>query len=394
MKRDLYKDEARFKSWKKTALSDDEISSKNIEFIYDCVSDLEQGKNIGKGSKKGARSYKRLNTVRTKMYFIARELEKKGIDDFRKTTEQAIFDIFDGMRKGKINGKKYKSTGDYTKIFKTCWHWWMKVNRKKGIEIKDITEDLDNSVEEPDFTLFSKEDLEKMRKNQLSEDQLICTFVFDSLVRAPTELLSILVKYITVENNVVWLYIPDEISKSIGRNVDLVYCGQEILKYIKEKNLGPDDYLFNFSPGDFNKRMQEAAEKTFGDKLSNPIAKGLYKNCTLYDLRHSGSVHFRRLAQQTKKIDIDTLRQRGGWTDFRMLNYYTKFIHLKGEIGKDNLLLQEDRTEMQNEISELKQRLENYDKYLGPLISMAEKNNRLFNGAKIKVMKVKDNDEE
>ena len=63
---------------------------------------MEQGKNISRHTKKGARSYIRLNKSRQKIFFIAELLEKyKGVKDISKVSEDKIHSLFDDMRKGK-----------------------------------------------------------------------------------------------------------------------------------------------------------------------------------------------------------------------------------------------------------------------------------------------------
>lgn len=99
--------------------------------------------------------------------------------------------------------------------------------------------------------------------------------------------------------------------------------------------------------------MQKIAEQLFGNRISE--GGELYKNITLYDLRHSGAVHLRILAHKTKKISIDALRQRGGWVDFDMVNYYTRFLGLTGEIDKNDLLIEEDKSRLEKEINKLKE---------------------------------------
>ena len=56
------------------------------------------------------------------------------------------------------DGKTYKSIETTGKIFKAFWHWHQKVNRKKGIEIPDITVDLDTRAEKPEW-------VKKLRKS-------------------------------------------------------------------------------------------------------------------------------------------------------------------------------------------------------------------------------------
>ena len=74
---------------------------------------------------------------------LSKEFEQRfGLDDISKISEQQLFGYFTDMRNGIIkrkDGKNYRSPKHFVKDYKSFWHWWMKVNRKRGIEIKDIT---------------------------------------------------------------------------------------------------------------------------------------------------------------------------------------------------------------------------------------------------------------
>jgi len=69
------------------------------------------------------------------------------------------------MRSGEIKtreNKVYKSVQDYAKNFKAFWHWHQKVNRKKGIDIPDITVDLDTSGTKPDWVYLNEEQIREL----------------------------------------------------------------------------------------------------------------------------------------------------------------------------------------------------------------------------------------
>lgn len=180
------------------------------------------------------------------------------------------------------------------------------------------------------------------------------------MIRSPTELKSLRVKDIFQKKQAVWVNIPDEISKVMGRQLNLIYCGEEVLNYIKEKEKNPDNYLFEFNHLVFYKKMKKVARQVWGDRISHPKARGKFKDITLYDLRHSGAISLRiKIHENPEALSIDTLRERGGWKNFRMLDYYTKFIGLSGEIKKDKLLLEEDKTKLEKELEKLKSDREN-----------------------------------
>jgi site-specific recombinase XerD len=323
---------------------------------------METGTNISRKSKKGGRSYPRLNNLRQRLTQIMKMMQERGCSDITKVSEKKIAEFFKDMHEGEVkrnDGQKYLSVQDYVKIFKSFWNWWIKINRKKNrpISIPNIGEDLDGSREESPHFVYLEKDvfMNKYLPYFTKEEQLIQLFVYDSLIRSPTELKSFQVKDVFEKKDDVWINISDEISKVMGRQLNLIYCGQEILNYIKEKEKKPDDYLFEFSHLMLHKKMQKVAEQIWGDKISHPKAKGKFKDITLYDLRHSGAISLRiKIHENPEALSLDTLRERGGWKNYRMLDYYTKFIGLSGEIKKDKLKLEEDKTKLEKEIDKLK----------------------------------------
>jgi len=81
-------------------------------------------------------------------------------------------------------------------------------------------------------------------------------------------------------------------------------------------------------------------------------------------LRHSGAVHLRKLANQNGNISLDAIRQRGGWTNFKMLDYYTRCIGINGNISKNDLILEEDKSRIEKDLVEQKMLLEQTQKEL------------------------------
>jgi hypothetical protein len=97
--------------------------------------------------------------------FTLLRLQDRGIKDITKAKEEDLHQLYEDMRSGVLPnkfGKPYLSTGDYIKDIKTFWHWHMKLEKKKGNEIKDITEDLSTRGEKPKFVYFTQEEFEKM----------------------------------------------------------------------------------------------------------------------------------------------------------------------------------------------------------------------------------------
>lgn len=150
MKIDPYKHKERYLNWKeKVKQGIPKISKTNSGLILRYLNDMENGINISSTNIKGSRSYIRLNTLREKVIFFSKKFNLDKIIDIK---EEELIKFFSEMRNGKIkrqDGQNYKSISDYVKVFKAFWHWHMKVNRKNGDEIPDITIDLDARQEKP-----------------------------------------------------------------------------------------------------------------------------------------------------------------------------------------------------------------------------------------------------
>lgn len=366
-KLDVHGHEERYKHWKSTIIIDNDNSVKSIEddltkvnsdIFIKYLFDMEIGANVGKNAKKGPRGYLRLNTVRTRLKQIFRWLQKRGIDDVTTTTARQIMGLFNDIREGGIKtvkGEKYseRSNADYAEVFSSFFHWWIRINRKEGREVSDITEDLSKQKEESKFVWITKDEFEKMLPYFSEDEQVMLLFVFDSLIRAPTELMSLKVKDVFERDGNVWVNIPKEITKTgFSRTLNLLYSGEPLIKYIRRRDAGAIDYLFDFSYREMGKKIQQVAARIFKNRISQ--GGEYFNNMTLYDLRHSGAIHLRILAQKTKKISLDAIRQRGGWKDFDMLNYYTRFLGLTGEIDKNDLLIEQDKSQLEKEIEGLK----------------------------------------
>lgn len=356
-KKDLFNHEGRYKKWKEQAEENgiSGISPQNSKVLMAYIFDMEIGANVSSKGKKGARSYGRLNNLKQRMIQMARIIEKRSACDITTISEEELFSLFLDMRNGIIQkqmGGHYKSVVDYIKIFKAFWHWHMKVSKKEKIKVFDITEDLDTSVEEqPDFVHITKEQFDEYiefydpeEKLYFTEEEKTCLlFCYDSLTRSPTELFSLMIPNIYKKDEDTWTHIPGEISKTFGRHFNLLYSGEMILEHIKRKHLSPNDYLFDLSYNSLTRKMQKISVKKFGKGVADIRSGGRWEDITLYDLRHSGAIHLRILAKENPSmISLDAIRERGGWTDFKMLDYYTKRIGLDGHIPKISISTNEE----------------------------------------------------
>ncbi|MHC4158415.1 MAG: tyrosine-type recombinase/integrase [Planctomycetota bacterium] len=347
-------DEARYNNWLKEAkeIGIPNLTQNNSDLLIQHIEDMEAGRNISRKSKTGRRGYSTLNTRKSWLIVIFKNLEKRGIKDITEITERQIHDFFDDVKKGVVkqqNGKAYgKSIRDQIKAFRAFWNWYMKAQRKlynetngkKGMLVMDITEELSADKNGDNFVYFTLEQLKKMMPYFSEDEQVRLLFMFDTIIRSPTELMN--VKVSDLHDDFEQLTIRDEITKTYERTIKLLLCSDELKKYIKTNELKQDDYLFTFSPSNFNKKLKQVAEKVLGTGISKGGER--YDKISLYDFRHSGACHWRLGAYKTK---IDALMYRGGWSNLSTLNYYTKKIGMRDSIEKTDLLIDVDRTELE-----------------------------------------------
>ena len=372
MKIDVYGHKQRYERWKEEVVKTGEegLTKKNSDILIKYTFDMEVGANVSKSSQRGPRQPARLNNLRQRMAQIMRMLQDRGINDITKKDkdsmkklEKVLTKMWSDMQNGNIktkNGGAYKSVDTYQKVFKAFWNWFIKINKKEDIVLPNICEDWGVRKEEPKFVALSKSDLDKIVPYFTLDEQTIILFLFDSIIRAPTELMSLRVENITEKKGEVWVNVPDEVSKTFGRNFNLVFSGNAVEEYIKRNKLESQDNLFQFSPPLLNKKLQQVCKQVFGDKLSE--GGDYYKNITLYDFRHSGAIHFRPLVK-----NVDKLRHRGGWTNLKMINYYTKFLNMTGQIEKEDLLVEEDKSKLEQEMNLMKKEFEAMQKQMAQL---------------------------
>ncbi len=83
MKIDPYKHKERYLNWKKKTKKEiPKISEQNSDLILQYLNDMENGINISCVNKKGARSYIRLNALKTRMIFLFQQFIKSFINFF------------------------------------------------------------------------------------------------------------------------------------------------------------------------------------------------------------------------------------------------------------------------------------------------------------------------
>ena len=288
MKIDPYKNKEKFLKWKinYNCFKDADIGTRSGEILLQYLGDMEMGLNVSKDSKKGPRSYGRLISIKDKSRFIFKKTKELfGVEDITKVSEEEIHTLFSKMRNGELlrnDGKQYKSVGDYVKTFKAFWHWYQKVCKKKDKKIEDITIDLDTSQEKPKWVYLTEEEIRRLCDNVKFDYKVLIMFIFDSGIRAPTELVNVRVSDLSEDFSK--LDIRDEVSKTFGRKINLLLSKGLLKEYIKSKGLSGNDYVFDISAPCVNKYLKRACFRLFGDSVT--LAGKKYSEITMYDLRH------------------------------------------------------------------------------------------------------------
>jgi len=339
---DPYKHKQRYENWLKNR-SIKGVSKTNEKIVLKFIEDMSLGLNVSRGSKKGARTPIRLNTLRQRLAFVIKELEKRKIKDIKKVNAKQLHSLFEDMRSGKLPnrfGQPYKSTRDYVKIFKTFWHWYQRISKEK---IEDITIDLDTRGEKPKFIFFTEKDFDNILKTAKADLKPILALEFDTGMRV-TELVN--VKVSDFSNNFKELNIREETSKTFGRKIKLMLCSEQVKKYIEFMELTPQDFFCKITPPMINKELRAIGKKV----LTSEQIK--YKNLTLYDFRHSSACFW-----LPKYKSESALKYRFGWKKSDMIHYYTELMGMKDTITQDDLYTDISKTELEKENIKIKEKI-------------------------------------
>ncbi len=333
-KRDPYKHKERYLKWlKENTRGIKGISLMNSSLILAYLYDMQEGLNVAVKSKKGPRSYTRLNNIIQRMIFLAKAFEKiHGLEDISQIDENTLHSYFNKIKNGEIrrlDGRVYQDPANFVKIFKAFWHWWQKVNRKEGNEIRDITIDLDAICDKPKWVYMSEEQIEKLCEKASFEYKVLITFLYDSGIRAPTELLNIGVS--DFNNNFQEVTIREEISKTFGRRIKLMFSSKLIKEYINKKGLSEEDYLFSFSPFTINNNLQKLAKIVLGTEKS--LAGQKYSELTMYDFRHCSCCYW-----LPKYKSESGLKYRFGWKKSERIHYYSEMLGMQDTIKEEDLM--------------------------------------------------------
>ena len=347
MKIDPYKHKEAYLKWKDEVRDGvPDLSKKNSDLLLKYLEDMECGLNVSVKNRKGARGFPRLNTLKQRLKFMFKEFEARyGLDDVTLINEQHVHSHFTGMRNGTIkrkNGACYKSTVDYVKIFKAFWHWHQKINRKIKIEIPDITLDLDTSRTKPEWVYLTEEQVKLLYDMAKPSYKTLIMFLFDTGIRAPTELMNI--KVSDLMNDFKELNIRDEISKTFGRRIKLMICSDIIKNHVAMNGLEQDDYLFKISPPSVNQYLKRLAGRVLGDSKSPAGQK--YSDLTMYDFRHCSCCYW-----LPRYKSESALKFRFGWKKSDKIHYYSEMLGMRDTISEEDLLIDVTKTELEQRLT-------------------------------------------
>ncbi len=212
--------------------------------------------------------------------------------------------------------------------------------RKKGKLIEDVTEDLDTRGEKPKFVYFTKEDFDKIVGKAKYDLKIVLALAFDSGLRV-TELVN--VKVSDFSNDYKELTIRDEASKTFGRKIKLMLCGDQIKEYVKKLDLKPNEFFCKIHPSMINQELNK-----IGKEVLNP-EQIKFKSLSLYDFRHSSACFW-----LPRYKSESALKYRFGWKKSDMIHYYTELLGMKDTIKEEDMYVDVTKTELEKEIAKIK----------------------------------------
>lgn len=384
MKIDPYNHKERYLKWKeKVASGIPDISLENSKLIMQYIQDMEAGINIASGSIKGRRSYLRLNALKDRLIWVAKSFKKLyGLDNIISVSEEQILTFFSDIQAGIIKnnrGTAYKGVDTYINIFKAFWHWHQKSNRKKGIEIKDITTDLDTTREKPEWVYLTEDQVKTLCDNAKYEYKVLIWFLFDTGIRSPTELMNIRVSDLYCDCKE--LNIREEVSKTFGRRIKLMLCSNLLKEFIKNKGLKPEEFIFQISPVVANRYLQRIAKRIFGD-VESPAGEK-YSNLTMYDFRHNACCYW-----LPRYKSESALKYRFGWKKSEKIHYYSELLGMKDTINEEDMLVDVTKTEIEKRLEKSEKEKEMLQERLVGMETQMSKILELMNVASNKVQMI------
>jgi len=352
-----------YDNWKKTGMQLTGVNLESADLIRQYIADMELGANINPSSRKGSRSFGRLRNLKAKMQTMAILMQTEmeiGCFTEVESKEMELLKFFKKMREGKIlcrrkKGEPLKAVGAYARAFKSFWHWYQRIQRKKGIDIRDVTLDLDATSLKPKFCYFTIEDLRKMCDEARYDYKVMMMFMFDSGIRAPTELMNVKVSDLewNSKQNYYTLTIREETSKTFGRKIKLLLCSEMLKGFIESQKILSDSFIFHYDPHLVNQYLKVLAyrilkigigrEETVGNRKVTRVKDGL----SMYDFRHSSACYW-----LPRYKSESAMKYRFGWKKSDMIFYYTELLGMRDNIDSEDLYIDITKTELEIDITQ------------------------------------------
>src|SRR3989338_10631788 len=346
-KKDPYNNKENYLAWKARARKGIAgISEQNLALLLKYLEDMEIGINVGNATKKGARSFIHLNSLKDRLIsLMKKEKEMHGLEVIIEINEEQLHLLFARMRDGTItkpNGKKYIAVWDFVKIFKAFWHWYQRIEKKRGNDLLDITKDLDTTQEKPDWVYLTEEQVQILANKARSDYRVLIWFLFDTGIRAPTELMNIRVS--DFYSDFKELQIREETSKTFGRRIKLMLCSEIVKRHIEERKLSGDDFVFTFNPATVNKYLKRLSARIFGNEVTPAGQK--YSELTMYDFRHISCCYW-----LPRYKSESALKYRFGWKGSDKIHYYSELLGMRDTIAEEDLLIDVTKTEIEKRLT-------------------------------------------
>lgn len=332
------------------------------EYLIRYTLDLELGRNLAKGKRKGARSLHYLVSNRNRLKKTFELMQEYKPVSLLEMTEDYVLEFFKLMRNGTIkasNGKVYTAPNNYSKLFFTFWSWLMRVKKKDGIILNDIVVDLDTHKDiKPRWHYFTLSDVEKMADvvSGLYYKSLMF-FLFDAGLRPPTELMNVRRKDITPipESEYFYLDIRDETSKTFGRKIKLMICSPILKRYLASRKFEPDDFIWDKSYPVTSRIIARAGFKALGigTKIVQKNGKVLTSGgISMYHFRHNSVCHYLPIYQSENQM-----KYRYGWNQAKMIHYYSEYMGMRDTISEDQMLIDSSKTQLQTDLEKEKRKV-------------------------------------
>jgi hypothetical protein len=312
------------------------------KIVVQYLLDMKIGKNTAKGTKRGPRSESTIKHMRTRLPSLIELINNYTNKKFPNYTEDDILLVFGAMRDGTIltkNDAPFKDTGTYVRSFAKFWRYYMRIKKKEGIILEDICSSVETGRDiKPKWNYITYEQAQRMSYLAPSPYyKALVMFLFDSGIRAPTELMNVRVKDLTPipDSNNLFLQIRHETSKTFGRKIKLMLSSEAIKIYLEISGKKEEDMLFDYSYESMNKMIKKLGYLVLNVGNIRKDKHGVtryYDGISMYDFRHSSVCYYLPIYKSENQM-----KYRYGWKNSKMIHYYSEFIGMTDNITEDQL---------------------------------------------------------